>query len=158
MPRLPIFRLGRGPDKPAMPELIAAAPSITLEGLVVGVDNLRYDVSLSPRFMEAARAQIMRLIVRHGELEGLLSAEAPKKNHQGPAWMRKAAEAPVRNPIDKSDWKPLLAELHLAGLNPAKKRRKQLPRSAGALGYHQVSPHGNATAIRPGARALPRAA
>src|ERR1700722_8539221 len=121
MPRLPIFRLGRGPDKPAMPELIAAAPSITLEGLVVGVDNLRYDVSLSPRFMEAARAQIMRLIVRHGELEGLLSAEAPKKNHQGPAWMRKAAEAPVRNPIDKSDWKPLLAELHLAALNRAKK-------------------------------------
>src|SRR6202166_1643901 len=121
MPRLPIFRLGRGPDKPAMPEMIAAAPSITLEGLVVGVDNLRHDVSLSPRFMEAARAQIMRLIVRHGELEGLLSAEAPQKNHQGPAWMRKAAAAPVRNPIDKSDWKPLLAELHLAALNRAKK-------------------------------------
>src|SRR6202140_2343836 len=121
MPRLPIFRLGRGPQKPAMAEMIAAAPSIAIEGLVVGVDNLRHDVSLSPRFMEAARAQIMRLIVRHGELEGLLSAEAPQKNHQGPAWMRKAAAAPVRNPIDKSDWKPLLAELHLAALNRAKK-------------------------------------
>ncbi len=121
MPRLPIFRLGRGPDKPAMPEMIAAAPSITLEGLVVGVDNLRHDVSLSPRFMEAARAQIMRLIVRHGELEGLLSAEAPQKTHSGPAWMRKAAAAPVRSSSDKSDWKPLLAELHLAALNRAKK-------------------------------------
>jgi class 3 adenylate cyclase len=121
MPRLPIFRLGRGPDRPAMPEMIAAAPSITLEGLVVGVDNLRHDVSLSPRFMESARAQIMRLIVRHGELEGLLSAEAPQKTHQGPAWMRNAAAAPVRNPSDKSDWKPLLAELHLAALNRAKK-------------------------------------
>ena len=104
-----------------MPEMIAAAPSITLEGLVVGVDNLRHDVSLSPRFMEAARAQIMRLIVRHGELEGLLSAEAPQKTHSGPAWMRKAAAAPVRSSSDKSDWKPLLAELHLAALNRAKK-------------------------------------
>src|SRR3984957_11225240 len=121
MPRLPIFRLGRGPDKPAMPEMIAAAPSITLEGLVVGVDNLRHDVSLSPRFMEVARAQIMRLIVRHGELEGLLSAESPQKTHSAPAWMRKAAAAPVRSPSDKSDWKPLLAELHLAALNRAKK-------------------------------------
>jgi class 3 adenylate cyclase len=121
MPRLPIFRLGRGPDKPAMPEMIAAAPFITLEGLVVGVDNLRHDVSLSPRFMEAARAQIMRLIVRHGELEGLLSAEAPQKTQSGPAWMRNAAAGPVRNQKDKSDWKPLLAELHLAALNRAKK-------------------------------------
>ena len=104
-----------------MPEMIAAAPSIPLEGLAVGVDNLRHDVSLSPRFMEAARAQIMRLIVRHGDLEGLLSAEAPQKTQQGPNWMRKAAAAPVRNSTEKSDWKPLLAELHLAALNRAKK-------------------------------------
>src|ERR1700686_2991884 len=121
MPRFPIFRLGKGPDKLAIPDMVAAAPSIALEGLAVGVDNLRHDVSLSPRFMESARAQIMRLIVRHGELEGLLSAEGPQKTHQGPAWMRKAAAAPVRNTTEKSDWKPLLAELHLAALNRAKK-------------------------------------
>jgi len=121
MPRLPIFRLGKGPDKLAMPDMVAATPSIALEGLAVGVDNLRHDVSLSPRFMESARAQIMRLIIRHGELEGLLSAEGPQKTHQGPTWMRKAAAAPVRNTTEKSDWKPLLAELHLAALNRAKK-------------------------------------
>jgi len=101
--------------------MIAAVPAIPLEGLAVGVDNLRHDVSLSPRFVEAARAQIMRLIVRHGELEGLVSAETPKKTQQGPNWMRKAAAAPVRNSTEKSDWKPLLAELHLAALNRAKK-------------------------------------
>src|SRR5208283_4160526 len=124
MPRLPIFRIGKEPEKLALPEMIAAGPSIALEGLAVGVDNLRHDVALSPRFVDAARAQIMRLIVRHGELEGLLAAEAPQKN-QAPSWMRNAAAAgnrtTVKVPVDPSDWKTLLAELHLAALNRAKK-------------------------------------
>jgi hypothetical protein len=120
MPRLPIFRLGKEPDKLALPEMIAAAPSIALEGLAVGVDNLRHDVVLSPRFVEAARAQVMRLIVKHGELEGLLAAESTQKT-QGPSWMRSAAAGGARNHLEKSDWKPLLAELHLAALNRAKK-------------------------------------
>ena len=120
MPRLPIFRLGKEPEKLALPELIAASPTIALEGLAVGVDNLRHDVVLSPRFVEATRAQVMRLIVRHGELEGLLAAEAPLRT-QGPSWMRPAATPPARHPSEKGDWKPLLAELHLAALNRAKK-------------------------------------
>src|SRR5271155_3671800 len=124
MPRLPIFRLGKEPEKLALPEMLAAAPAIALEGLAVGVDNLRHDVALSARFVEAARAQIMRLIVRHGELEGLLAAEMTQRT-QGPSWMRSAAAGPAaRNPAEKSDWKPLLAELHLAALNRAKKEEK----------------------------------
>jgi class 3 adenylate cyclase len=123
MPRLPIFRLGKEPETLALPEMIAAAPSITLEGLAVGVDNLRHDVALSPRFVEAARAQVMRLIVRHGELEGLLAAEALQQT-QGPSWMRHAAAGASRNAPEKTDWKPLLAELHLAALNRAKKEEK----------------------------------
>ena len=120
MPRFPIFRLGKEPDKLALPEMTAAAPSIALGGLAVGVDNLRHDVVLSPRFVEAARAQVMRSIVRHGELEGLIAAEAPQKT-QGPSWMRNAAAGTTRNAAEKSDWKPLLAELHLAALNRAKR-------------------------------------
>jgi class 3 adenylate cyclase len=123
MPRLPIFRLGKEPEKLAPPELIAAAPSIALEGLAVGVDNLRHDVAFSPRFMEATKAQVMRLIVRHGELEGLLAAEAQPQN-QAPSWMRTAAAGTARTPAEKSDWKPLLTELHLASLNRAKKEEK----------------------------------
>jgi class 3 adenylate cyclase len=123
MPRLPIFRLGKEPEKLAPPEMIAAVPSIALEGLAVGVDNLRHDVTLSPRFVDAARAQITRLIVRHGELEGLLAAETPHRN-QAPSWMRSAAAGPTRTPAEKSDWKPLLTELHLAALNRAKKEEK----------------------------------
>jgi class 3 adenylate cyclase len=124
MPRFPIFRLGKEQEKVAPPELVAAVPSIVLENLSVGVDNLRHDVSLSPRFVDAARAQIMRLIVRHGELEGLLAAEAPQKS-QAPSWMRTAA-GPSRESVrtDPSDWKPLLTELHLAALNRAKKEEK----------------------------------
>ena len=124
MPRLPIFRLGKEPEKLALPEMIAAAPSIALEGLAVGVDNLRHDVVLSPRFVEAARAQIMRLIVRHGELEGLLAAEAPQRN-SGTFVDEKRRRQPPPAPLrEKSDWKPLLAELHLAALNRAKKEEK----------------------------------
>jgi hypothetical protein len=123
MPRFPIFRLGGSPEKLALPELIATAPSIALEGLAVGVDNLRHDVALSARFVDAARAHVMRLIVRHGELEGLLAAETPLHS-QGPSWMRIAAAGPTRNPAEKPDWKPLLAELHLGALNRAKKEEK----------------------------------
>src|SRR5271155_1793175 len=123
MPRLPIFRLGKEPDKLALPEMIAASPSIALEGLAVGVDNLRHDVALSPRFVEAARAHVMRLIVRHGELEGLLAAETPL-HAQGPSWMRNAAAGAARSPREKSDWKPLLAELLLTALNRAKREEK----------------------------------
>src|ERR1035438_6227275 len=110
MPRFPIFRLAKEPEKRALPELVSATPATALEGLAVGVDNLRHDVALSARFVDAARAQIMRLIVRHGELEGLLAAEAPQKS-QGPSWMRNAAagpnRSPVRGPADPSDWKAL---------------------------------------------------
>jgi hypothetical protein len=120
MARLPIFRLGGAREKLALPELIAAAPSIALEGLSVGVDNLRHDVTLSSMLVEAGRAQVMRLIVRHGELEGLLAAETPQRN-QGPSWMRSASGRPAHVPGEKSDLKMLLAELHLAALNRAKK-------------------------------------
>lgn len=123
MPRIPIFRLGGAPEKPAPPKLAASTPCVSLEGLAVGVDNLRHDVVLSPRVAEAARAHIARLIARHGELEGLLSAEAPAPS-QGPSWMRNLAGKVVRPKIDPSDWKALLIELQVASLNRAKKENR----------------------------------
>jgi len=123
MPRLPIFRLGSAPEKSAAPHLVASTPFVSLEGLSLGVDNLRHDVVLSPRFVEAARAQIARLIARHGELEGLLAAEAPQSS-QGPAWMRNQAGRNERPRKDSSDWKSLLTELQVGSLNRAKKEYK----------------------------------
>jgi class 3 adenylate cyclase len=123
MPRLPIFRLGGAPDKPELPNLAASTPFVSLEGLSVGVDNLRHDVVLSARFMEAARAQIARLIARHGDLEGLLAAEAPQVT-QGPSWMRDQAGKVSKPKKDPSEWRALLTELQVASLNRAKREYK----------------------------------
>jgi len=123
MPRIPIFRLGGAPEKPALPDLAAATPGIALEGLSLGVDNLRHDVMLSARFVEAARAQIVRLIARHGELEGLLAAESTTPT-PGPSWLRNLAGKTTRPKNDPGEWKSLLTELQVASLNRAKKEAK----------------------------------
>ena len=89
----------------------------------MGVDNLRHDVVLSPKFAELARAQIARLIARHGELEGLLGAEAPQTG-QGPSWLRNQLGKSTRSKNDPAEWKSAMAELQVASLNRAKKEFK----------------------------------
>jgi class 3 adenylate cyclase len=123
MPRIPIFRLGGAPDKPELPNLSASTPFVSLEGLSVGVDNLRHDVVLSPKVVDLARAQIARLVARHGELEGLLGAEAPQAT-QMPSWLRSQMGKPARLKNDPGEWKSALAELQVASLNRAKKEFK----------------------------------
>jgi len=123
MPRIPIFRLGGAPEKLAPPNLTASTPNVSLDGLAVGVDNLRHDVVLSTRFVEVSRAHVARLIARHGDLEGLLAAEATQPA-QGPSWMRNLAGKTARPKNNPSEWKPLLAELQLGSLNRAKKEYK----------------------------------
>ena len=76
MPRIPIIRLRPTAEQLEPPHLTRYTPTISLEGLQVGVDNLRHDVHLSFKFVDQARLQIARLIVRHGGMEGLLAAEA----------------------------------------------------------------------------------
>jgi hypothetical protein len=123
MPRIPIFRLGGAPDKPALPNLAASTPFVALEGLSVGVDNLRHDVLLSPKFVELGRAQVARLIARHGELEGLLSAESPQST-QGPSWIRSQMGKTSRPKHDAGAWKTALTELQIGSLNRAKRELK----------------------------------
>ena len=123
MPRIPIFRLGGAPDKPALPELAASTPSVSLEGLSVGVDNLRHDVVLSPKFSELGRAQIARAIARHGELEGLLSAEAPRST-PGPSWTSNQVGTAARPKHDPGVWRSTLTELLVNSLNRAKKESR----------------------------------
>src|SRR5258708_28031861 len=112
MPRIPIFRLGGAPEKPARPNLAASTPFVSIEGLSVGVDNLRHDVVLSPKFVELGRAQIARLVARHGDLEGLLSAEITRSG-QGPSWMTHQAAKTARPKNDTGGWKSALAELQV---------------------------------------------
>jgi len=119
MPRIPIFRLGQAPAQPDPPRLASYKPSLSLEGLQVGVDNLRQDVYLSPRFVDTARSQIAHLIARHGEVEGLLAAEGAIIVPQQKRFASSPAAA-LRKPQELADLKPLLTELQLATLNRAK--------------------------------------
>lgn len=121
MPKIPIFRLG-GTPVTAPPELTGASPSVSLDGIVVGIDNLRHDVLFSSRFVESARAHIGRLIRRHGELEDLLLVEAAPQS-LGPSWMRAQAGKTVapRPKNDPADFKATLTELQVATLNRAKR-------------------------------------
>src|SRR4249919_2542270 len=119
MPRIPIFRLGRSAEEPLPPQLGSYTPKLTLKDLQLGVDNLRHDVHLSPRFVEQARLQIARLIVRHGDMEGLLAAE----NSERPASTHFIGSSPAKANSGRpgmSELKPLLAELHVSALNRAK--------------------------------------
>jgi hypothetical protein len=123
MPRIPIFSFGRTDEEVALPRLNGYTPSLPLEGLQLGIDNLRHDVHLSPKFVAQTRSQISRLIVRHGDVEGLLAAEAPQPR-QGGHFI--GSNAGAKNPAksgaltNASELKPLLAEIHSAALNRAK--------------------------------------
>jgi hypothetical protein len=119
MPRIPIFRLGQAAEEAPPPRLNGYTPALSLEGLQLGVDNLRHDVHLSPKFVEQTRSQIARLIVRHGNMDGLLAAEAPQPK-QGGHFI--GSNTGPRNNVKPAvyDLKQLLAEVHSAALNRAK--------------------------------------
>ena len=117
MPRIPIFRLGHQAEKAVPPQLASYTPSLVLQGLQVGVDNLRHDVFLSPRFVEQARQHITRLLIRHGDLEGPLGGAAAPANTKTQFIHSKLSSKPQSEPLDL---KTLLTDLHLAALNVAK--------------------------------------
>src|SRR5581483_6670502 len=117
MPRIPIFKLGHKELEP--PALTGYVPSLMLDGLQVGVDNLRHDVHLSPKFSEQVRLQIARLIAREGDVDGLLAAEAPDP-HQRNHFIGPGTSARAQGLAALSELKPLLAAIHLSALNRAK--------------------------------------
>ena len=96
-------------------QLSSYEPSIQLEGLVRGVDNVRHDVALSARFMEAARQHIFRLITKYGQIEPLMEEQAAIG--RSPARVVQSAGAKGSEP---SDLKSALLDLHVAALNRAK--------------------------------------
>jgi hypothetical protein len=120
MPRIPIFKLGSSSDENIPPVLTSYTPSLSLEGLSVGVDNLRHDVHLSPKFTESARAHVARLIARHGDVEGLLAAEAPAAVPRTAFLNKLTTVLKPGTKNDPADFKSVLTELHVAALNRAK--------------------------------------
>ncbi|MFI5105542.1 MAG: hypothetical protein ACHP79_11520, partial [Terriglobales bacterium] len=89
-------------------------PSLVLEGLATGIDNLRHDVYLSPKFTEAARQQIYKLVAKHGNVEELLAEERTAGR------MAARSQRPATRQSDPAEFKRLLTELHVVSLNRAK--------------------------------------
>src|SRR3989475_5266567 len=116
MPRIPTTRLRPTANQLRPPRAPGYTPPISLEGLQVGVDTLRHDVQLSFKFVDQARLQIARLIVRHGGMEGLLAAEALEKARGSSA----DSMSKPTGKVQASELKPLLSDFHIAALNHAK--------------------------------------
>jgi hypothetical protein len=120
MPRIPIFKLGGSSDEIIPPVLTSYTPSLSLEGLQVGVDNLRHDVHLSPKLTETARAYVARLIARHGDVDGLLAAESTALAPRTPFLNKLTNVLKPGQKGEPADFKTVLTELQVAALNRAK--------------------------------------
>src|SRR3954464_5651849 len=114
-------------------------PELQLEGLPIGVDNVRVDVFLSPRFADITRQHISRLLARYGTIEDFLIEDsfsssmrpgipvAPRSGFVGapatptaPAVPGKTTVTGQPKPYDPGDFKKAMSELHVVGLNKAK--------------------------------------
>ncbi|MGB9202393.1 MAG: hypothetical protein WCB94_00325 [Terriglobales bacterium] len=115
MPKVPIFRL-RTSEPPSRPDLQYYGPTLAFADLRLGVDNLRYDVFLSPRITADLSFYLARYIARIGEVESLFALDAPSA---APAKFQRSVEAAKSKP-GHADLKTLLISIHLAILNRAK--------------------------------------
>lgn len=94
-------------------------PSITLENLVPGIDNIRHDVFLSPKFSDSARSHIFKLIVKHGNVEDLAAEDTI--GHGRPAFrVDGRSGGPPGKAMDAAEFKHLAGDLHIVALNRAK--------------------------------------
>ncbi len=94
------------------------APSLCLEELVTGVDNVRHDVLLSPRFADLARQHISRLQVKYGNAEALI-AEPPVSTFRPPSVIVPASPEKAKA-ADLGEFKRQMADLLSGALNRAK--------------------------------------
>ena len=89
-------------DRQIKVDLLPCAADIALTTLSPGVDNLRYDVAVSPRFLEAARRYIADLIRHTGQLGRFYGTDTKA----------------VRSP-ETGQFRKLLGDFLQAGLNQA---------------------------------------
>src|SRR5689334_18588247 len=96
-------------------------PALAIEGLVTGIDNVRHDVFLSPRFVEASRLHLAKLVAKHGGVEDL-SAEEPRTGRLGPGTPARIRERQAQGakPYDFNEFKRLFVDLHVAALTQVK--------------------------------------
>jgi hypothetical protein len=113
--------------------LASYTPELHTSGLLTGVDNVRHDVYLSAKFIEATRGHIADLIEKYGAVEDLVKEDPLANRNSGATGAFPAAFsariAPRPNspappkPADRAaDFKRVLAELQVVSLNTAKER------------------------------------
>ena len=100
-------------------QLSSYSPSIQLEGLVRGVDNIRHDVSLSGRFVEVTRQHIFRLIAKYGQIE-LLAEDSGSIPRPSSRLIQTPKAGPAGKAAEPADFKRVLLDLHVTALNRAK--------------------------------------
>src|SRR5690348_15402099 len=100
-------------------QLQGYTPALEIEGLLTGIDNLRHDVYLSPKFVEISREHIFRLLARDGQVEDLLQ-EKKQPQYDAPPQIYRPSGQDVAKPTAELEFKPALADLLTEGLNRAK--------------------------------------
>jgi hypothetical protein len=98
-------------------KLAKYAPRVPLEGLAPGVDNVRHDVFLSPKFRQLARQHLWRLIVQYGDVQELATVEEAAVSR--PPWDVRPVRKPA-NGAEPGDFRRALAELYTVALSRAK--------------------------------------
>src|SRR3981189_3996134 len=114
MPKLPIFRFGSsGPA--SRPDLQFQSWVLNLTDLQLGVDNLRYDVHLSPRVTQELSSHLARYIRLFGGIESLFGMETPSAGHA--SFQRAPAESSKARKTGPSDLNGLLVSIPQAILH-----------------------------------------
>src|SRR5512146_2591540 len=113
MARFPFLQRGSLADYASELTLATYTPALALQGLTAGIDNVRHDVFLSPKFCDGARLHLARLIAKYGNVEDLVAEKGLRATGEG-------LRAPQSKAWDPAEFKRLLTDLHLAALNRAK--------------------------------------
>jgi hypothetical protein len=100
-------------------------PSLVLEDLVPGIDNVRHDVFLSPRFIEIARLHLFKLIARHGAVEDLAGTDPLSASKPVPRFGPRSVGPVAPKAPEPGEFKTLLADLHIVALTRAKSENNQ---------------------------------
>jgi hypothetical protein len=117
MPRIPILKLGSSNTEAQPPRLASYTPALSLNGIQLGIDNVRHDVWLSPAFTKPLGLHIGKLIAKYGAIQAVMSVEVAGPAGASPNMSSKFVSAPVSK---GADVKQLLLDLHKSALNRAK--------------------------------------
>ncbi len=112
-----MFRL-RSSAPLSRPDLRYHEVTLAFSDLQLGVDNLRYDVFLSPRITSDLSFHLARYLCRFGQVESLFEMDFPSAIES--KFIRNGEESTKVRQSGPPDLKALLISIHLAILNRAK--------------------------------------